>query len=50
MSGIQLLHGRIADLERQVDDLQENFLAMRNVLELIREAVAPPEEEKHDEA
>lgn len=50
MSGIQLLHGRIAELEKQVADLQENFLSLRGVLEMIRDAVAPPEEEKHDEA
>lgn len=43
-SGVELLHGRIAELERQVGELQENFLTLRSVLEAIREAVEPKEE------
>lgn len=38
-NGVELLHGRIAELEKQVAELQENFSAMRQVLEIIRDAV-----------
>lgn len=40
-----MLHNRILELEKQVHDLQENFLAMRNVLEAIRAAVEPEAQE-----
>lgn len=36
-----LLKNRVAELERSVAELQENFLALRNVLEAIRQAVDP---------
>ena len=39
-----LLKNRVRDLERQVSELQENFLALRSVLEAIRQAVDPGEE------
>lgn len=48
-TGVELLHGRVAELEKQVADLQENFAAMRMVLEAIRDAVTDeqkPEEKK----
>lgn len=38
-----LLKTRVSDLEKQVSELQENFQALRNVLELIRQAVDPEE-------
>lgn len=38
-----LLKTRVSDLEKQVGELQENFQALRNVLELIRQAVDPEE-------
>lgn len=36
---------RVRDLERRVQNLEENFEALRNVLELIRQAVDPGEKE-----
>lgn len=38
-TGVESLHGRVTDLEKQVAELQENFQAMRQVLEMIRDAV-----------
>lgn len=42
-----LLQNRVRDLEKAVAELQENFQAMRDLLEAIRDAVTdkhPPEE------
>ena len=38
-AGVEILHGRIAELEKQVAELQENFQAMRSALEMIHAAV-----------
>lgn len=47
--GVEILHNRILDLEKAVAELQENFDAMRTLLEAIRDAVAdehsPPADE-----
>lgn len=40
-----LWQNRVKDLETQVAELQENFAAMRQVLELIRKAVSGEEME-----
>lgn len=39
-NGVEILHNRILDLERKVAELQENFDAMRQLLEAIRDAIA----------
>lgn len=44
--GVEVLHGRIADLEKQVAELQENFRALRAVLELIRDVVEKRDDQK----
>lgn len=34
-----LLHGKVIDLEKRVEELEENVQALRAVLEVIRDAV-----------
>ena len=34
-----LLHGKVIELEKRVDELEENIQALRTVLEVIRDAV-----------
>lgn len=38
-TGVELLHGRVTELERQVAELQEQLLAVRSALESIHQAV-----------
>lgn len=37
--GADILHNRISELEKRVKELEENVLALRQVLEVIRDAV-----------
>lgn len=45
-NGVEILHNRIATLEKAVAELQENFDAMRALLEAIRDAIADEEKKE----
>jgi hypothetical protein len=45
-TGADILLNRIVALEKEVAELQENFQAMRQVLEIIREAVVGRSDDK----
>lgn len=45
-NGVEILHNRISDLEKAVAELQENFQAMRMLLEAIRDAITDPKKDQ----
>lgn len=45
-NGVEILHNRILNLEKAVAELQENFAAMRMLLEAIRDAITDEQEKK----